>query len=214
MKSFVTFSESNITYSEPKGPFKTIFVQVDGKPWGRIRKQVKTYQVISDVGHVFTNDKGWKSNTKPVNSVSTGKKLIADFMNEIMEAVDASKYESKDIRNDSGINKMKSSSDKQNKSRMGFKQHFKDNEFKWLKYRTQNAIKTDDWYDDQPEWGSDKSTAAAKKKTPGYQKEEVAGMNTGSIPNSAETAQGQKRKYSVLTRHYIEIDGKRKRIIK
>ena len=178
----------------------------------------------------------------------------------------------------------KSSLNKQAKSRMGFKQHFdmpKDNEHK---------IKTDDWYDDQPEWGTPKSTSKAKKKTPG-QNEEVelenysglagmamgaymghkirknyedrpkyngkntkkrtgktytnyatgttpeqrrinkkkmkdyfdrkktneevaAGANTGSIPNPIETSQGKKRKYSVLTRHYIEIAGKRKKVIK
>jgi len=102
----------------------------------------------------------------------------------------------------------KSSLNKQAKSRMGFKQHFdmpKDNEHK---------IKTDDWYDDQPEWGTPKSTSKAKKKTPCQNEEVAAGANTGSIPNPIETSQGKKRKYSVLTRHYIEIAGKRKKVIK
>lgn len=42
--------------------------------------------------------------------------------------------------------------------------------------------------------------------------EEVAANNTGAFPSPAETAQGdKKKKYRVLTRHYIELLGKRRK---
>lgn len=78
-----------------------------------------------------------------------------------------------------------------------------------------NIKKTDRWYKDQPEWGTPEATKKAKEITPGesVKEEAPAGANTGSIPNSANTGP-MKKKRSTVTKRYIEIMGKHRKIVK
>jgi hypothetical protein len=93
--------------------------------------------------------------------------------------------------------------------------------------RNGDKTKTDRWYKDQPEEGTDEATAKAKRMTPGQREsfssfiskidEEAANsISAGTIPNTTENPEGsrKKKKWHPLTRHYIEIGGKRRKLVR
>jgi hypothetical protein len=88
-----------------------------------------------------------------------------------------------------------------------------------------DKTKVDRWYKDQPEEGTDAAAEKARHMTPGqrvegfsdFVKEEMSNsIAAGTIPNTTENPEGSKKRknWHPLTKHYIEIDGKRKRLRK
>lgn len=75
--------------------------------------------------------------------------------------------------------------------------------------------KTDQWYKDQPEWGTDEAAKAAKKKTPGQTNEQSMDMVRDRISRDkqAEKKREQKRDQQMDRKHDIMLDRARRAIM-